>query len=877
MAAFKCKMCGGNLELEDGVTVVECEYCGTRQTVPSADDEKKLNLFSRANRLRFGCEFDKAAGVYESIVVDFPEEAEAYWGLILCKYGIEYVDDPRTGKKIPTCHRSSFESVMDDSNFEQALENADPIARSVYRDEAKQIEELRKSIVEVSSKEEPYDIFICYKETDERGDRTIDSEIAQDVYDALTEKGYRVFFSRITLEDKLGQEYEPYIFAALNSAKVMLAFGTDYEYYNAVWVKNEWSRFLQLIAKGEKRTLIPCYKGIDAYDMPKEFARLQAQDMGKVGAIQDLLRGIEKLLPKKETVKETVVVQQTAGPQSATVNSLLERAFMFLEEGDWNSAKEYCEKVLDIEPKNARAYLGKLMAELKANRADDLRRFKQPLDKQNNYKRAIQYADSNFVDKLKSYNADIIYYTAIESLSNTLLDYIPANYFSDDPASDPSLLRLLSDFCAEDESNENYYTSDELDILKRIGEEINGDTEYYIDLLEVDYSNTILNTSIITNLNTSIKMLEAISDNAAGAKWLGVLQNILQSTVDQKSRKESEELDNKNCYEANIAKTTDREKAKKYSNYFANAKGIISAEMFSILGLKSDGTVLAVCDDRFGKEQYNVSSWKDIIAVASGSRYFVGLMTNGRLVTTCKHPDFIKELAVHKDIVAISVSDSNTVALKSNGRVVTVNPYGSTLAFDTTGWRDIVAISSGLSHAVGLKTDGTVVTASCVGYKENGQCNVSSWKNIVSVAAGGSHTVGLKSDGTVIAVGNNENGQCNVSSWKDVVAISASSSVTIGLRADGSVLLTEYDEEVLSWEDIIAVSASASCVYGLKVDGSVVTNSESDFAKNVKNWKLFDNAESFVRRKQGLCQYCGGTFTGLFGKKCSNCGKPKDY
>ena len=32
--------------------------------------------------------------------------------------------------------------------------------------------------------------------------------------------------------------------------------------------------------------------------MPKEFAHLQAQDMGKVGATQDLLRGIEKLMPK---------------------------------------------------------------------------------------------------------------------------------------------------------------------------------------------------------------------------------------------------------------------------------------------------------------------------------------------------------------------------------------------------------------------------------------------------------------------------------------------------------------------------------------------------------------------------------------------------
>ena len=54
----------------------------------------------------------------------------------------------------------------------------------------------------------------------------------------MTAKGYKVFFSRITLEDKLGMQYEPYIFAALNSAKVMLAFGTKYEYFHAVWVKN---------------------------------------------------------------------------------------------------------------------------------------------------------------------------------------------------------------------------------------------------------------------------------------------------------------------------------------------------------------------------------------------------------------------------------------------------------------------------------------------------------------------------------------------------------------------------------------------------------------------------------------------------------------
>ena len=363
MAIIKCKMCGGDLRLEEGSTVCECEYCGTRQTVPSADNEKKLTLFSRAGRLLRGCEFDKAAGVFETIVADFPEEAEAYWGLVLCKYGIEYVDDPATGKKTPTCHRSSFDSVLDDPNYEQACENTDAIARRVYRDEARQIEELRKQIIEVSGKEEPYDIFISYKETDEHGDRTLDSVIAQDIYTELTEKGFRVFFSRISLEDKLGTEYEPYIFAALNSAKVMLVVGTDYENFDSVWVKNEWSRFLKLIASGQKKTLIPVFKNMDAYDMPKEFAKLAAQDIGKVGAMQDLVRGVEKLISKKSEPDahqpQQVVVQQSGGPN---VTALLERGKQALEDAEFEKARGFYDQVLNMDAKNADAFWGLFLA-----------------------------------------------------------------------------------------------------------------------------------------------------------------------------------------------------------------------------------------------------------------------------------------------------------------------------------------------------------------------------------------------------------------------------------------------------------------------------------------------------------------------------------
>ena len=403
MAVYKCKMCGGDLTINEGSSVCECEYCGSMQTVPSVDDEKKMTLFNRANRLRFNCEFDKAAGVYESIVAEFPEEAEAYWGLVLCKYGIEYVDDPATAKKIPTCHRSSFDSVMDDKDFEMVMEYSDPVSRRVYREEAKQFEAIRKGIIEISGKEEPYDIFICYKETDENGQRTLDSVLAQDIYDALVGTGYRVFFSRITLEDKLGQEYEPYIFAALHSAKVMLAVGTDYEYYNAVWVKNEWSRYLKLITAGEKKTLIPCYKGIDAYDMPKEFERLQAQDLGKVGAMQDLLRGIEKIIGKKQDNKQFAqdMAYAAANP---SIGSYLKRIQIFLEDSEWENAAKYCEKVLDVDPENGKAYVAALLASLKKTSIDQLKYEEEPLDVYPAYNKALRFASDDDKKRIEEVN-----------------------------------------------------------------------------------------------------------------------------------------------------------------------------------------------------------------------------------------------------------------------------------------------------------------------------------------------------------------------------------------------------------------------------------------------------------------------------------------
>lgn len=403
MTIFKCKMCGGDLLITGFEKVVECEYCGSKQTVPNTDDEKKTNLFNRANRLRMSCEFDKAANLYEQIIAEYPNEAEAYWGLCLANYGIEYVDDPATGNKVPTCHRASFDKMRKDENYELAIENADMTSRLLYEEQAAEIDRIMGEIIALSRDEKPYDIFICYKETDSYGKRTPDSVLAQEIYDALYVKGYRVFFSRISLEDKLGVQYEPYIFSALNSAKMMLVVGTDYEYMNAVWVKNEWSRFIKLMAKDKTRILIPCYRNMDPYDMPDQFKAYQSQDCGKLGYLQDLTRGIDKLLGKENVTYNAHRTEANV----AGINNLVQRMFMFLEDEDYTSAAEYSNRILDIDISNANAYLGALMAELRVPTQDVLQECEQPFDDKNNYKKALRFADTEMAEVLKGYISSI--------------------------------------------------------------------------------------------------------------------------------------------------------------------------------------------------------------------------------------------------------------------------------------------------------------------------------------------------------------------------------------------------------------------------------------------------------------------------------------
>lgn len=876
MAVFKCKMCGATLNVGAGQSTAECEYCGTTQTLPKLDDERRAQMYDRANHFRRNNEFDKAMGIYEQILNEDSTDAEAYWSLVLCRYGIEYVEDPSTHRRMPTINRTQFTSIFDDEDYKSALAHADEEQKAVYRAEAETINEIQKGILAISQKEEPFDVFICYKETDDSGRRTPDSVLANELYHELTRAGFKVFFARITLEDKLGTAYEPYIFAALNSARVMVVIGTKPEYFNAVWVKNEWSRYLALIrnekngtGNGSPRVLIPAYRDMDPYDLPEEFSHLQAQDMSKLGFMQDLIRGIRKILSKDTTQNINpnpgdIADTSKNNPVSNTVVTiapLLERAYLFLEDGAWEEADEYCEKVLDREPKEARAYLGKLLAALHCHTFEELMETSTPFDENEHYKKVLRFADPQLREKMiacaSSAQKNHILTTAIAAQEEDsvpqleeaikLYAQIP-NWKDADQRAVACQARIdekVKDYALEKGAAEQ--SKDTIPALQqaaKLFESVSGwkDADDCAELcrkrIEVLRQEAEAEEKRKKrNRKIAVIVVSVVATIAVMLAFVIVLNTVLIPSYHYHRGETLREAGD------NIGAITEFQKAGGYQNARVILTDMINpiymptiaAGNLQTVGLKSDGTVVATGSNYYG--QCDVSGWTDIFAVSGGGYHTVGLKSDGTVVATGRNDDGQCDVSEWTDIVSVAAGSTHTVGLKSDSSVLAkgYNRYGQC---DVSGWTDIVAVAAGSSLTVGLKSDGTVVAT---GINNMGQCNVSHWTDIVAVSAGNSYTVGLKSDGTVVAVGNNDYGQCDVSCWTDIIAVSAGNSHIVGLKSDGTVVAmgANYSGQcdVSVWTDIVAVAAGLNRTVGLKSDGTVVaTGNNDDDQCEVSDW-----------------------------------------
>ncbi len=886
MAIIKCKMCGGDIEISADKTFGTCEYCGSTMTLPKTDDDQRLSLFNRGTHLRRNGEFDKAAAIYERLIGENDADAEAHWNLLLCRYGIEYVQDPASGERIPTCHRASFDSILNDVDYQAARKYSDGVARSLYEKEAQRIAALQKDILAISQKETPFDVFICYKESDENGKRTKDSALAQDIYYQLTDAGYKVFFARITLEDKLGQEYEPYIFAALHSAKVMVVVGTKPEYLNAVWVKNEWSRYLALMRTDRSRLLIPCYRDMDPYDMPEELSMLQSQDMGKIGFIQDLIRGVKKVVdaakPQEtaaETVKETVVVHNEGG---SNVQALLDRGQMALEDGEWTKADEFFEQVLNQDAKCGAAYLGKFLARVQCRSAkvyadayiEDVKaeapneknadacgpdeafitscveKYTVPGILSGNQIRQmlefdLEYCEASSLYALRAEEAQeefaadkdltrAVKYASREAKMITenipqALDKLRADAQKHEDAEKARITAEYRKFLTETEARlekEHPQRLKEAQEQKKAAAKTKRTTTIALGAATVVIAVVLLITKVIIPSSNYSKAEEML----AVGEYDGAIEafTALGDYKDAAERITQIEEQQENERLAREAAEEEARNAQAYADaeaLLANGDYDGAAEAFEALGGYQDAAARAQDCPYIEAEQ--------LLAQGKTAEASIAF---GRIAGYKDALERSFALRASNDPTIIAESD-HIVALKEDGTAVAIgnNEYGQC---DVADWTNLVAIDAGFLYTVGLKADGTVLAA---GYNDDGRCNVSDWTDITAIRAGSYHTVGLKTNGTVVAVGDNDLGQCDVADWTDITAISAGENHTVGLKADGTVVAVGYNDDgrcnVSDWTDITAIRAGSYHTVGLKADGTVVAaGNNKDGQCDVSDW-----------------------------------------
>lgn len=355
LVAMKCPMCGGEVKMNSDMKMGECKYCGSQVMIPK-NMEKIGNLYNLATFYRQNNEFDRSIETYKDILKEDSEEAEAYFGLAMSKYGIEFVEDPKDHKRIPTFHRTKERSILVDPDYIKAIECADLSCRPYYQEQGQKIAEIQNEILKRANAEDAFDVFICYKESDDNGNRTEESVIGQDLYYELDKAGIKTFYARLTL--KPGEEYEPVIFSALRTAKVMLVIGCNPQNYTSIWVKNEWSRFLELREDEHGKVIIPCYKNCSPYELPRELAAFQALDMDKIGFLQDVISGIKKI----------VNIEQTSEPQSgeeSRIDRLCKNARTFWDLGQKEKAEHIYVELTDTYPDDYRGWWG--LASLKTD------------------------------------------------------------------------------------------------------------------------------------------------------------------------------------------------------------------------------------------------------------------------------------------------------------------------------------------------------------------------------------------------------------------------------------------------------------------------------------------------------------------------------
>lgn len=397
---------------------------------------------------------------------------------------------------------------------------------------------------------------------------------------------------------------------------------------------------------------------------------------------------------KKMMIEGTVEVQGTVKIDNTdSITELIKRAFISIEDSEWEKAEECFNQVLSMDAECAEAYLGLSMIEKRQFSIKDLV-LTDALDNKY-YKRAKQFAGEKLLAELHEYEA---------------------------------ILEKINDGIRKKQ--------EKLSIVR------NMISAGYFHTVALQSDGTVIATGDNSSGQCNVRRWKDIIAISAGINY----------TIGLKSN-------------GTLVSTEKYIPISSWSDIVAIDIGSEGCDGFeSSFGIKSDGTVLYSSEDEYFKK---ISKWRDIVSISGGGSHTVGLKSDSTVVCVCDEPSDERLISNWKDIAAVSVGHSHVVGLKHNGTVVAVgeNRHGEC---EVSEWTDIVAVSAGGSHTVGLKSDGTVVATKYTGKKSNylGECDVEDWTDIVAISAGEQHTIGLKAAGTILSTGDNNENQCDVQDWK---------------------------------------------------------------------------------------------------------------
>lgn len=362
---YICKMCGESITNPDDTGVCECEHCGSRQTVPTEYSDEYAEMHNKACKLLLNEDIYSAEKIFLELSESVPDESEAYWGIVLCHCGVKYTDDPVTGMKIPFITRQYTSDINSCQEYINALKYATEEQSRFYRREAAAIEMLRRDMIERVESGESYDIFICCRTNDENGNTSKENVLSSQIYEQLKKEGFKTFFAPETVKNIPDNVREAYINSASLNSEILLIVCTDDSSFNSAEFRKEWSKCASLAKKhSEKRLFVCICKEYKRY-IPKELSAFPIKDISNIGFLTDLLRSI------RNNEDKTKVIHPTKNVKSSP-DKLIERVQKFLEDENFESAKEYSEMITEALPCCWQAYFMSFLAENGCRNSSDI-------------------------------------------------------------------------------------------------------------------------------------------------------------------------------------------------------------------------------------------------------------------------------------------------------------------------------------------------------------------------------------------------------------------------------------------------------------------------------------------------------------------------